>query len=399
MKKFTPTQTELNLDVETVDTSPEVNLPEAPMISAGEQLSMESYPEFAEKVNIHKKRSWKKIIFYLIFAIICAGSIAFTAYMDFSKEDIPPFSAVLSTIGKNWFYIIFAILSFVLVLVFDGLKNATLLYGTTKKFRFRLGFQTASIVKCYDYVTPFGAGGQPFGILHMTKEKEDAGTSTAVILSAFFLQQITFIVLSLVALAFGGTGLHASTNTLAIIGCVSCFIVPALVILFSLLPKFTGKIVRLILTLASKIKLVKNPEKAILSSLSAIKQNTEALKHIVKNFPVFMISLLLSVATWLAQCSIAYFVLKTFGYDLPSNGFIEWIRMIQLCMILYISVSMIPTPGNAGASEVSFYFIFTSRLSSVVGFTALLIWRILSYYVYIITGLLVELKCNLKKKK
>lgn len=107
-----------------------------------------------------KRSGKKKVVFFLVFFLICAASLAFTAFNDFSG-DVLPFSEIIGTIGKNWFYLVFAVVSALLVLVFDWLKTVCLLYGFEKKPRFKLCAETAVITKFYDYITPFGAGGSP----------------------------------------------------------------------------------------------------------------------------------------------------------------------------------------------------------------------------------------------
>ena len=94
------------------------------------------------------------------------------------------------------------------------------------------------------------------------------------------------------------------------------------------------------------------------------------------------------------MASIAYFVLKTFDYDIPANGFLEWLKMVQIVIILYASVSFIPTPGNAGASELSFYFIFKTNLAGGLGFTGMIVWRLLCFYAYLFIGAIVALVGN-----
>lgn len=398
-KQFTPEQTELELEIEKQEVKEEPIPEEAPAETNGEQLSMDMYPAF-RKAETKKKRS-KTIIFYIVFIIICAASIAFTAYMDFTSDDKPlAFTSIMAILGENWYYFLLALLSVFLVLLCDALKTSLLLYGSTKKFRFGLGMRTAALTKFYDYVTPFGAGGQPFAIYNMNKKGVEGGAATAVVLTSFFLQQVCFVVLAVVSLALSGyTDVLLSQKIMAGVGAFICLLVPAAVIVFSLMPKTTSKVLAWIINLLAKLKLVKNPDKIIAKTLGAVTTNTQCIKSISKNKTVFILSILLSIGTWCAICSIAYFTLRSFGYDLPVNGMVEWLQLAQMCLILYSSIAFIPTPGNAGASEVSFYFIFTTSLQGGVGFTALIVWRLLSYYSYIIIGAVIELTDKIKTKK
>ena len=337
----------------------------------------------------------KKIVFFAIFFLICAASIAVTAVNDFAGNDETlPFKTILSIVGRNWLYLVLAVCSCLLVLVFDWLRTALVFYGFKKQFRLLLTAETAVITKFYDYVTPFGAGGQPFAAYLLTKHDVDAGTSTAVVVSSFLLQQFCFIILCILSLIFSFHVLPTATQAMSIVGILSYLLVPVLVVVFSIMPKTTTKIVTAIIRFGGKIKLLKNPEKTAEKAMGIIGQNAACLKNIGKNKITLILAALSSFASHLAMASIAYFVLKTFDYDIPANGFLEWLKMVQIVIILYASVSFIPTPGNAGASELSFYFIFKTNLACGLGFTGMIVWRLLCFYAYLFIGAIVALVGN-----
>lgn len=344
----------------------------------------------AETIGEHapppKKSGKKKVVFYLVFFLICAASLAVTAFSDFSG-DVLSFGEIIGTIGKNWFYLALALLSALLVLAFDWLKTVCLLYGFEKKPRFKLCAETAVITKFYDYITPFGAGGQPFAAYLMTKKGVHGGTATAVVISAFLLQQFSFILLCIVSLILSFGQVTAAVKVMSIVGLFFYVLVPVAVVVFSIMPKTTTKIVAGVIRFGGKIKLVRNPDKLIDKAIGVISKNTECLRSIGKHKLMFALAVLCALLAQLALASIAYFTLRTFGYDKPDvGGMGEWLQMIQIVIILYASVSFIPTPGNAGASEVSFFFIFRDNLQGGLGFTAMLTWRVLCFYLYILLG-------------
>jgi uncharacterized protein (TIRG00374 family) len=109
-------------------------------------------------------------------------------------------------------------------------------------------------------------------------------------------------------------------------------------------------------------------------------------------------SFLISLIEVLAIDSIAFFTLKFFGYDAVGiSSFVEWLQIVQICSILYAAVSFIPTPGNSGAADFSFYWLFQTGLVAGFAFPAMIIWRFLSYYSFIIIGF-VFLSINKKRE-
>ena len=353
-----------------------------------EQLAIDGAAEAPPK----KRSGKKKVVFFAVFFLICAASIAVTAFNDFAGgEETLPFGEILSVIGGNWYYLVLAAVSCLLVLAFDWLKTALLLYGIKRQFRLKLTAQTAVITKFYDYVTPFGSGGQPFAAYLLAKNGVDAGTSTAVVVSCFLLQQFAFIILCILSLIFSFHVIPTATQAMSIVGLISYLAVPVLVVVFSIMPKATTKIVTGIIRFGGRIKLLKDPEKTAEKAIAIVSKNAACLKNIGKNKLTLVLAAVCAFASQLAMASIAYFTLKTFAYDIPANGFLEWLQMVQIVIILYASVAFIPTPGNAGASELSFYFIFKTNLAGGLGFTGMIVWRILCFYAYLVIGAVVAL--------
>ena len=66
------------------------------------------------------------------------------------------------------------------------------------------------------------------------------------------------------------------------------------------------------------------------------------------------------------------------------------------------AISFIPTPGNSGAADLSFFLLFEAVLVSGLAFPAMVVWRLFSFYSTIIIGFLFatfKKKSDLKKQK
>ena len=63
-----------------------------------------------------------------------------------------------------------------------------------------------------------------------------------------------------------------------------------------------------------------------------------------------------------------------------------WLQAAQITLILFASIAFIPTPGNSGAADLSFFMFFKSGLKAGLAFPATIVWRLLSFYGYIIIG-------------
>ena len=106
--------------------------------------------------------------------------------------------------------------------------------------------------------------------------------------------------------------------------------------------------------------------------------------------PLLLITnFLLSCGEQLALVSVAYFTLRSFGFDWPTPGFIEWAQIVVLCLIINTAISFVPTPGSSGAADLSFYLLFSNELAPGLAFPAMIVWRFISFYFIIILGFII----------
>ena len=91
-----------------------------------------------------------------------------------------------------------------------------------------------------------------------------------------------------------------------------------------------------------------------------------------------------ALALALLQCtaymSVAYCTYRGFGL----RGVPFW-QVTGTQVLLYIGASCFPMPGASGASEGTFYLAFSPLFGDYLT-TAMLIWRLASYYLTIVLG-------------
>ena len=376
--------------------------------SIGKQMVMKHIIGYVPS-ETEKRQNLYKHIFTAVFVIMVLGVLAWTFYNDFlspeALENPPSFSQIGAVFAENWFYLIFVFIALFCCFLFKGLKLSIMCKYMTGRWRFATCFETGIIGHYYNNVTPLAAGGQPFEIYHLSKHGVHGGVASSMPIAAFFMYQLAMVTLSIIALIFFIPSINplilpdeiilSSVATIlrpmAIVGCFFGVLMPLIVILFCIFPKVANKIVGWVINLGAKLKLVKNKEKTTERFIANVNQNAKCLTDLTKNTIVFIASFLISVCEVLSLCSIAYFTLRAFGFDFSEAWSIwEWGQIITVCLVFYSSVSFIPTPGNSGAADVSFYWLFKLSLVAIHGlsFPAMLTWRILSYYSFVIIGFL-----------
>lgn len=388
--------------------------------SVGKQIVMNKVFGFDDKDAVTKRQKFFKRLMTWLFIVIVAGVLAWTAYNDFfsEKKQLPPREYWAEIFSTRWYYIILAILSLALCYALKATKHSLISFSLTGKWRYGVCLGTSVIGLYYNYVTPLAVGGQPFEIYNLTKNGYSGGEASSMTISAFILHQIAFVICGFVSLGlFIGNALGIPENMVAAIpriisiiatvGLLLAFSVPLFVILFSFNSKVGEKLVTFVFFLGKKLKIVKNPAASKTKTLKSLTTNANCLKKLATNPVVFALDFLMSFGEQLALCSIAYFTLKFFGFDWSSRtGFTEWLQVVQLCFILYAAISFIPTPGNSGAADLSFYLLFDTGLglsgTNVYGglaFPAMIVWRFLSFYSFIIIGFIYTAIARKRKQK
>ncbi len=389
-----------------IDKKPKKQKKEKKPLDEGQQLVMKNLfgIEDDSKIIDKKQRFFKKL-FTVIFIVFVVGVLAWTAYNDFfsGKKEFPSLTDINNILSSSWFYIIFAFVSLFLVFFFKGLKLSVICKYLSGKWHFKTCMETGIVGQYYNNVTPLAVGGQPFEIYHLSKHGVHGGVASSLPIITFFLNQLAFVALGITALVLYSTnalgipfGMMNAMPTIvsisAIVGLFCCIIVPFLVVLFSMLPKIGGKLVTFVIKIGNKLHIVKDPEKLTQETIKTVIHNAKCVKKVSTNPAMFLLSFIISIAEHLSLCSIAYFTLRFFGFDWPAPGFLEWAEVVQLCMILYSAISFIPTPGNSGAADISFYLLFETGLminnsnTTAVAFLAMLVWRLLCFYSFVIIG-------------
>ena len=91
---------------------------------------------------------------------------------------------------------------------------------------------------------------------------------------------------------------------------------------------------------------------------------------------------------------VPFFVYKAYG--LNEYGII---RIMSLQALLYTTVSGIPSPGSVGVSEGGFLGIFRNIFSAEIISSAMILNRVLNFYLLVLTSSIIVIICTLKDKK
>lgn len=345
--------------------------------------------EDIERVKPTTKKSkikyYLQIAFLVIFFVL---SIFLLLEFAGSPEERVSFGEVASNI--NWWWIVAALGLVVIMLVCDSLKFSYLLKTTTKKAHFRLSGKLAAYGRFYDGVTPLGTGSQPFQIYHLTKYKVPIGLASSIVLVRYFFTMLTTLLVAIVLFVFFPTTVGIEEMKIpAYIGLGVNMVIPLALLLFCINTKVVKKITKWIFKFLYKIKIVKNYRRSYARAIKQIYQFKNSIIALCKNIFTILILIGLSVIEFIAYMSIPFFVFKAFS--VPSLGVVitsaDYLPMLTMMTYSYFAVALMPTPGTSGFAETFFFAIFKGQIAANLLFWCVLLWRVVSFYVFIVLGL------------
>lgn len=298
--------------------------------------------------------------------------------------------AVFSTFHFSVVSSMFILLAFLLMMMRDFGMIWRFRMVTDNQLSWKQAFHINVLSEFTTAVTPAAVGGSSLVVIFLIKEGIEAGRSTTIMFLNLFLDELFFIVLC--PILFLCLPIHELFNS-------SSVIVSSFAIVFS-----TLYFLRLIWTGVLFVGIFKQPQwiKKIMilvfripflrrwriQAESLSESLIQASEDIGKRPFGFWIKIFgTTLLTWIARFLVVNAIFLAF---IPiSNHLVVFARQLVLWVVMMVS----PTPGGSGVSEYAFkeYYsdIFSSKYSDSAIIFVTLIWRMISYYLYLLLGVMV----------
>ena len=234
-------------------------------------------------------------------------------------------------------------------------------------------------------ITPSSLGGESFEVLYMKDCGIPVGKGTNIAIQKFITYQISLIITNILAVILNLILKVIPVNSLIFTCILINFIVNIVLLAFFFLVAYNNKFNHFImkkgLAIGHKLHIIKNIEKTregLDSYLKNFDESVDNLRHdkklFIKLVGIQMVSLLFLILA-------AYPIAISLG--ITNINFVK--MFITAAHIKMISLLLI-TPGNSGAAEYSFVYIFTGLIADADIMAFMLIWRFVTYYVPLISG-------------
>lgn len=253
--------------------------------------------------------------------------------------------------------------------------------------KFRDTWYDTIIGQYFNCITPCATGGQPMQAYYFVQFGVPLGNALTALLSRFIVYQfvLTIYSASMLAAGFRTEGkilIEGGLMPFVLIG----FAINTGVIIFllgiALWRKGTEKAVNGIITLLTKMHIIKNPMHWRLYYTREVKKFHNNFKFIKKNVKVILKAVLFTSLQLILYLNISYLLYRGFFPD--ADMF--WGRIITYQAYVNMFSSFMPLPGAMGAAEIGYAGFFNMIFGEYTG-AATMLWRIFTFYLPILVGI------------
>lgn len=342
-----------------------------------------------DEANVKPENKKITILNFILIIVIFVGLLIYMITVD----GIDNIISVLNKVDYRW------VLAGVGCLIIHWLCDTITLHIPIKKMypnqSFKNSIKVSMIGQLFNNVTPFSSGGQPMQAYELTKTGKRVSDSLSAMAIKFIITQTALVITTLIVVVIEFEffkSLMQDYIWIAIVGFAVNIVAIILVILAGINKKFITIFTNPIIKLLGKIHILKNPEKKLEKLDKSIDNFGEQFKYMKSEKQMVIQIFLAAVIQSLAYYSITYMVYRAFG----NYGISFW-QIIPTQAFLLLIMTFIPTPGSGLGAEGGFYLLFNSIFKEGTINMSILFWRMYTFYLPILVGLLFLIPMKNKK--
>ena len=364
--------------------------------------------EETQIIDIHGKKqknpmNGKKIALFVLYGII--GALLLITVLSFN--DIPSIIEQLKSVQVK--YVLLAILMVLLYLAVYPLSLCILAKARRTEVKFKTTYAIAMTEHFFNGITPLSTGGQPFQAYSFAKAKVKISESTGLLLANLLIYMAVTTGFSLTGLFFADTlfdQIDITWKVIIIIGYALNILMFVSTLVLGLSKTVRNLLVKIVYFLCNFriFKALRPKAESLKEYFESVQQ---AFKDLMSKKGHFLLALLTKIISFAFLYSASFFIFLSLNVNAGAEHLLLSIAGTSFAIT---AVGFIPTPGASGAAEGSSGKIFTSIIVFITGTTAgaaatasgaMLVWRLLSYYMVMAISLIfyIVLEICLSKAK
>ena len=329
----------------------------------------------------------KKKVFNLLFLLLVFG---LTIWTVFHGEDFGRLLQHLS--ASNPIYIIPSVLCVLLFII----GESVVIYYLMRTLENRISFSHCCLYSFigffYSCITPSASGGQPMQVVTMRKDKIPVAVSTVVLSIVTITYKLVLVLIGTVVLLLRPPVLMAflePVEPIVYLGLILNVICVAGLLLLVFHPHIVRVLANYALTLWSRIRPLRNPEKLAERINRIVNQYQGTAEFYRSQKCVILRVFLITLAQRLCLFLITWFTYRSFGLSGQALPVI-----VTLQAMISVAADMLPLPGGMGVSENLFLVIFQPIFGEALVLPGMLISRGISFYTQILISAVITIAAS-----
>jgi uncharacterized protein (TIRG00374 family) len=343
-----------------------------------------------QKDNPLKGINTKKVIWPIILGL---GVVGFLLYREFRGKNF--LTELSNSLVFNSYTLVFIIVAIVCMLMRDLGYILRIRVLSDYKLSWLQSFRIIMLWEFSSAITPSAVGGTAVATIFVNKEGINIGRSSAIVMATSFLDELYFVIMApiifflvnpLDIFVFGasaniqGASFVNNFFWFAIIG-YSIKLLYLLILSYGFFINPRG--LKWVLLKIFKLRFLRRWKYGAHQAGTDIIYSSTEFKR--KPFIFWIKTFLATFLSWTSRywvvnaIFVAFSVVRLTG----ENHIVIFARQL----VMWIMMLIMPTPGGSGASEYIFEEFFSDYLHSAgVAVILALVWRLTTYYPYLIAG-------------
>ena len=334
----------------------------------------------SERPVQHTKSERRRLLLNLLYILITFGVIIAYGMLNPEIKDI---SGVVSSLSPIWLLV--GVGALLIYWLMDAVVLHMFLRCMQTPISLGRAFHVSMVGFYYSALTPFSSGGQPAQVLYLKQDGISVGKGTCVFSLKFIVFQVAVSSFFILGMLLRGPYIFEHYNHvfyLTLLGLVINVGLMILVIFVMVDKRRVGRFADKVLHLLGRIRLVKNLERAAETTHNMLNDFHNSASCANAHRPHMIIGSFISFFQLTCYYFITYCIYRAMGLAGTSA-----LDIVILQAFLFLTVSFVPLPGAALASEGGFILFFGAVFPGAeLVYTATLVWRLLTYYSNLLVG-------------
>lgn len=307
-----------------------------------------------------------------------------------SKQLDPKEFEAIDWNGRNFIWLGMAVACYVLRHLFYAWRIREL---SSRVFSWWKSIELIFIWEFSSAVSPTSVGGSAVALFMLAQEKISTARTVSIVLYSMVLDSLYFILsLILFYIVVGPSIIRPGMTGLSSVDQYGIIFIAVLIFmtlyggLFFYGLFVRPETLRSILKWLSNVRILKRFKESLSKTGDDVVLTAEEMQHKPTSYHINVF--LATTGAWVMRFAALNCIIIAIIPGTPMDWFSQ-LEVLARGETMYAVTAFSPTPGGAGVAEVLFGGFFTDYISAGIATVVALIWRLITYYPYLIAGALI----------